>query len=174
MPKDQRGVTLWELLLGLLLLAVVSLLSVPSLNGMLERQRLDAATGRLWHVLWLARHRAIADNTPVIVCAMRDGRACSGAAWRDGMVILFADSNGNGRSDAGEWRLQLPADWRRGCALRASRTLGEGVRYLPDGSLQRLDGAFQAGRIVLCNGAGGRHLILSRRGRLREERRRCE
>jgi len=59
---DQRGVTLIEVLIGLVLLVVVGMMAVPSFTDYLERQRLKSAAESLATSLNLARSEALAQQ----------------------------------------------------------------------------------------------------------------
>jgi type IV fimbrial biogenesis protein FimT len=59
---DQTGVTLIEVLIGLVLLLVAGLIAVPSFTDYLERQRLKSAAESLAASLNLARSEALAQQ----------------------------------------------------------------------------------------------------------------
>lgn len=61
-PADQAGLTLVEVLIGLVLLAILGGLAVPSFSDYLERQRIKMAAERLAESLNLARAEALAQQ----------------------------------------------------------------------------------------------------------------
>lgn len=64
-PGRSRGVTLIELMVVVVVLAVLGTLAAPSFRGLLAEQRLSAATSSINSLLWLARSESIKRNVPI-------------------------------------------------------------------------------------------------------------
>jgi type IV fimbrial biogenesis protein FimT len=89
---QQKGFTLVELMITVIIVAVLLSLAAPGFVELLERNRLQSAASNLYTSLVLARSEALKRNTPVVVCR-RDpatGKcATTGTAgdWRQGWVV---------------------------------------------------------------------------------------
>lgn len=157
------GISLIELLVALTLLCLLTTLGMPSLGGMLEQRRLDAARDQLATSIRLAREEAISRNQAVVM-APRNG------LWSEGWHV-FVDSNQNAQLDAGDTLLQEDVA-AKVAAIRATGELARYLRYNPMGESERVDGGFLAGTLRLCPASPsqpGRRLIINRVGRLRSE-----
>ncbi|MCK6186184.1 MULTISPECIES: GspH/FimT family protein [unclassified Pseudomonas] len=87
----QRGFTLLELLLGLVLSGILAHLAVPGFKQMLESQQRQSAAQSLASGLRLARTEAIARNRAVIIHALNDD-------WSQGWRVIV-DISGRGDQD---------------------------------------------------------------------------
>lgn len=140
---SQRGFTLAELLITIVILAILAGVGVPALRDLVLSNRQAAAVNELVTALQMARSHAITRgqgrdvytgaDPAVVVCPSADGAVCGGT-WADGWII-FWDADGDGAPAADD-----------GGVLRAFEapqgpTIGGGpaeVRFGRDG---RLDGA---------------------------------
>ena len=137
------GLTLIELLIALVVLAVTVTLVSPGMQQMVAGSRLRAESSRLLDALNLARSEAILRNLPVSLCpsAMAlSGEATCGGEFAGGWIV-FANRNRDAVVD-------LDTDE----VIRVFEALGEGytltnlagtssidglITYLPDGSSRR-------------------------------------
>ncbi len=99
--KQQRGVTLLELMTALAVAAILVSVGTPALRDMTIRQRISGAAQDLHIDLALARNEAVTRATNVTVCPSADLIGCSNNGWGNGRLI-FVDQNANGSIDAGE------------------------------------------------------------------------
>jgi len=100
----QRGFTLAELLIVVVIIAILAGVGVPAMRDLVLSNRQTAAVNELVTALQMARGHAITRgegrdvytgaNATVVVCASSDGATCGGA-WNEGWII-FLDSDGNG------------------------------------------------------------------------------
>lgn len=93
--ENARGVTLLELLVVVLLLSILTGISLPGFQHLIEQKKADIAIGRLGHAIELARTFAITTGHLVTLCRSANGEDCGGQ-WRDG-TIIFTDRNGDRR-----------------------------------------------------------------------------
>ena len=162
MTQGQRGFTLYQLAVTLLLIAIIAGLGLPSFGGLVARSRIHTEINALFHAIHLARNESIMRRRVVSLCPSRDGLSCTpGRDWSSGW-ILFAnrDRDEPPRVDPGE-----PVLWVHGIApgirVTANR-LGFTLRMT---QLRATNGTF-----VVCDEAGRvppRALVVSYTGRPR-------
>ena len=91
MTQGQRGFTLYQLAVTLLLIAIIAGLGLPSFGGLVARSRMHTEINALFHAIHLARNESIMRRRVVSLCPSRDGRSCTpGRDWSSGW-ILFAN-----------------------------------------------------------------------------------
>ena len=159
--------SLVEILVGAFILVTLAIVALPSMEGLIERQRTRAATYALLNNLALARLTAVSRRSIAALCPSTDGATCARSSdWSDGW-LLFLDRDGNRRPDtAGDIvRQDIPPASRH---IRVVSSAGRRqVRYLPDG---RSAGSNRT--ISLCNPKGRllARVIVNNAGRARTAR----
>lgn len=89
MLSPTKGFTLFELVITILLIAVLSGLAIPSLAGTLARQRQSVEINALFHAVHQARKESIMRRKVVSICPSLDGETCSPARdWSSGWLIF--------------------------------------------------------------------------------------
>ena len=94
----ESGLTLIELMVVIVLLAILVTVGVPSFQSLVVQNRAVALSNDLLYHLQLARSQALSQSLPVSVCPIVTGNSsvCSGTTdWGEGW-ILFIDENGDG------------------------------------------------------------------------------
>lgn len=175
LPRNTaRGVTLVELLAGLLVAAVALGIAAPALQNLLTVHRLATASNDLSAAFHLARQAAIQRHRPVALCAGEAG-ACHNRAnwnWAKGWLV-FVDPNHNGMRDADEPILHTGEAIHPSLLARGNAPLIKAVIFNAQGFAEQPGGAFAAGRLRLCApatlGNNARDLVLAKSGRLRLE-----
>ncbi len=103
--RTQRGVTMMEMVITLLILGMVAALGLPSLNGFIEGNRLNAAIADLQSSMQTARSEAVGRNAYVTLCPINSSGNNCGAwvnrGWHHGWYI-FVDVDGDARIDGGD------------------------------------------------------------------------
>ncbi len=95
----QKGVTLLEMMITLAILAIVLTVVAPSMQNFLIKNRITGEINEVSGVIQYARHLAIDEQTPVVVCPSTDFKTC-GTDWNNPKIV-FIDSNADGdRNDA--------------------------------------------------------------------------
>lgn len=90
MQSRQRGFTLVELLVVLLVTAVLLAVAAPSLAGLRERMEALQAFHALTTALAQARMAAVERGHPVSVCPSADGQRCrTDLVWDDGWLVYL-------------------------------------------------------------------------------------
>jgi type IV fimbrial biogenesis protein FimT len=138
--KRYRGLTLVELMITLVILAVTVMVVSPSMSQLIQGNRLRTEAGRLIVAINLARSEAVIRNVPVSVCpssmAGTGIAECSGD-YTDGWIV-FTNRDRNAQVDSGSDEIiRVFESIPRGYSL-TNRTGGSPatglITYLPDGS----------------------------------------
>jgi type IV fimbrial biogenesis protein FimT len=102
---SQRGFTLYELLITVLVIGAILTLGIPNLSEFTRNSRLTATANDLHSSFLLARSEAARAKTNITICASvnsMDAAANCGGTFDDGWII-FIDTNGDlVRGGAGE------------------------------------------------------------------------
>ncbi len=162
MRQRQSGVTLYELLMTLLLVAVLAGVGMPSFAEMAARTRLRTEINALFHAMHVARKESIMRHTVVSICPSFDGITCRpGKDWSGGWIMFNnRDRDEPPRIDQSEPILQV-------------HTVGENVRITANRrgfTLRATQKRATNGTIVVCDTAGRvdpRALVVSYTGRPR-------
>jgi type IV fimbrial biogenesis protein FimT len=96
--RKQRGFTLLELLITLVVAAIVLSAGIPSFDAFLATNRMAAAANNIVSSVHAARSEAIKRRTTITWCASDDWNTASpGCALGGGLTgwIVFADENGD-------------------------------------------------------------------------------
>lgn len=112
----QRGLTLIESLMAVVLLALILGLGLPSLQTMLDSNRVARQASWLQSDLRLARAEAVRRGAPVGLCTSTNGTSCTAAAsWRQGWIV-FSNARGDGAFDpsVGDQILRIQRAWSGG------------------------------------------------------------
>ena len=131
MPLFNRGFSLLELMLTVLLAGLLLGLGVPSFADFLARNRQTAEVNALFHALYLARKESIRRRQRVALCPTVDGENCApGADWSAGWLLFEnTDRDSPPKNDPGEPvilvhavdpRVRIEAN-RRGFTSRGTR-----------------------------------------------------
>ncbi len=89
MAAHLRGFTLYELLITILLVALLTSLAIPSLAGSIARQRQRVEIDALFHAIHRARKESIMRRKVVSLCPSTDGRKClPGRDWSSGWLMF--------------------------------------------------------------------------------------
>jgi type IV fimbrial biogenesis protein FimT len=88
------GVTLIELMIAIIILAILLGIGVPAFRDASLGSKLSASATNLVASVQLARSEAIKRNRTMTLCSSTDGATCAGSAnWETGWVVLDPDGN---------------------------------------------------------------------------------
>jgi type IV fimbrial biogenesis protein FimT len=138
--RPARGLTLIELMIALVVIAIVLSLGTPSMRNLLHGNRLRAESSRMLGAINLARSEAVMRNQPVSICpsamAVTGNAECSGvydAGW-----IVFSNADRDKIVDTGtDEVLQVFEGLPPGYQLTnrsGTRAAFELISYLPNGT----------------------------------------
>ena len=85
-----QGMTMIEILITVIVLAVLVAIAVPSFRNASLGSRLSAAANDLLASVQLARSEAIKRNVAMTLCASADGATCAGSGgWEQGWITII-------------------------------------------------------------------------------------
>lgn len=163
-------------MVGVVVLAILLAIAVPSFRGTAASNRLSAATNEVVNAMALARSEAIRRGGRVTVCKSADGAACTVAGNWDQGWIVFVDSaraSANPTVDAGEVIVNRVGAQPAGVTIQGSASVANFVSFAADGTVRTMAGAALAGSLRVCSTASvlandrrARQLDISSAGRL--------
>jgi type IV fimbrial biogenesis protein FimT len=171
----QRGFTLVELVITLVVAAILLAVAVPSFTTLVKNNRMTTQINGLAVSLNLARSEAVKRGVSVTVCKRNSaGNDCNNAGnWQDGWIVFVDDDmdadhaeagvDGDGSVDAGEQILRVVP------ALSGGNTLAFGKNRITFDSRGFSSG--YNGTFSLCDDRGASHaagLVASNSGRVRQ------
>ena len=177
MKTKQHGVTLIELLITLCVIAIIAAYATPSLNAMVEKNRLTALNNQIVSALNYARGEAVKSRYDVTLCVRNStGSDCNASGSFESGWIIFTDCDadgvvdtgntcdldGNGTNDAAENILQDAMPSANNIAIESNFSDTRHVTYTPNGN------ATDNGKLTLkVNGAAKYDItVAARTGRI--------
>lgn len=174
--NEERGFTLIELMLTLVVMGVALAVAVPSWTTFIANNQLTSQTNALTSSLLLARSEAIKQNRGVVLCPSTSGEDCTDSAWHEGWIVFVNETTEVGTRDVDDDGSGDPCDFSAAgeqddCileyrpALPGSLTLDtvpameDWVEYVGSGAMRRGDGTTGDGLFVLCDDRGDDHAI---------------
>jgi type IV fimbrial biogenesis protein FimT len=143
----QLGLTAVEMLIGLAVLAVIVLVSVPGASMVVEHYRLKSTSGDLVSGLYLARSEAINRASTVRVCPSSDGKSCrNDGDWSNGWLV-YSDGNGDGAVQDIELLQAFPAPSEH-VHIVASGAAQKAAAFTPTGLVR--DNGEAKGAFLIC------------------------
>jgi type IV fimbrial biogenesis protein FimT len=98
--KQQKGVTLVELMITVSIVAIILAFVGPSVQSILIKNRIVAEINETSSLIQYARHHAIDEQAQVVVCPSTDYSVCS-TDWNDPKIV-FIDDDDNAIRGIGE------------------------------------------------------------------------
>ena len=153
----QKGFTLYELLITVLIVGVILSLGVPNLQDFAANSRLTGTANDLHAAFQLARSEAVRAKTNVTICASADplgpNADCNGM-WNQGYIVFLDDDGDLNRNAANETvvRSHGPIDNTVTLAVRDDATY---FSYASTG-LGRGDvgGGSALSQVIICDNRG--------------------
>ncbi|WP_332740317.1 GspH/FimT family pseudopilin [Hydrogenophaga sp.] len=156
-PLRQRGVTMIELMVGVVILAILLAVAVPSFQSAIASSRLTTTTNDLVSALSAARSEAIRRGSRVTVCKSSDGTQCTTTGnWSQGWIVYTDPTrpSTDASVDTGEVILATGPASATGIVLAGTTGMNDFVSYAADGQPKLMNGTAQSGRIRVCNASG--------------------
>jgi len=154
MQREQRGLTLLELLFTLGIAALLASMAIPAFANMAKRSNSLTLAYELVGLVQFARTEAINQQVTVTLCGSRDGLICTND-WSK-TILVFTDYNNNGAMDGSDALLRSTASLKNGETLywRSFRNKAY-LQMEPNGMTY-----FQNGNFTYCPADGNEHFAL--------------
>ncbi|WP_339723735.1 GspH/FimT family pseudopilin [uncultured Paraglaciecola sp.] len=88
--KQQKGVTLVELMVTVSIVAIILAFVAPSIQSILIKNRIVAEINEISSIIQYARHHAIDEQTQIVVCPSADYSVCS-EDWNNPKIVFIDD-----------------------------------------------------------------------------------
>ena len=167
----QRGFTLVEAMVVVLVVSVLMAIAAPGFQELIGNNRMISEVYTLRATLNNARTEAMARRAPVVVCSTADGATCSESDdWSTGYLVFVDtdDDNAADPTDPDEEIIQRETEKRSVDIAFANIDTGERVRFAPDGIALGFEGTFTfCDERAVDNAAKAKALILNPVGSLR-------
>ncbi|OMH34034.1 GspH/FimT family pseudopilin [Motiliproteus sp. MSK22-1] len=157
--KSERGFTLVELMVTVIVVAVLAGIVAPSYEQFVKDNRLSSQINSLIGSLHFARSEATLRRSIVTMCASTDTSSCNTVNWEQGWIVFTdASNNGNAVVDGTDELLRFQEKLDGGNILRTS-----GFSFATDGQLSFAPTGFMrtgttssatAGTFTLCDDRG--------------------
>jgi len=162
----QAGITLYDLLIAISILSVLTAIAIPSFTHTLKNNQRKTTIQAVKQLLNFARQEAVNRSQHVTVCSSENETICS-SDWQYPFIV-FVDSNRNHRLDQDELLLRRWDGVQTLRSLRWRSSLNRAyVNFDENGSTR-----YQSGRIYYCDLSSDSNqynaqLIVYRTGRIR-------
>ncbi|ATE71153.1 hypothetical protein CNO08_07125 [Lysobacter capsici] len=166
--KRHYGISLFELLTTLAIVAIVVAIAAPAMVAIRDRARIVRVQTELSEVFLAATRHAVAGGVATVLCPSRDQAGCiEGHDWSHGW-LAFADLNGDRKFGAGDVQLRRAGTLSAGLHLYSSPGRPR-IVFQPQGDNAGTNATFticagttrQLGVLALSNG-GRFHLVAAR------------
>ena len=147
------------MMVAVAIVAILAGIGAASFAGVTARARVASEASDLLHAIELTRAEAMKRTARVTLAPVDVD------AWTSGWIV-FIDSNGNRRWDAGEPLLHRHVALSHPTSVTNDTTPGY-VAFGSQGRPIQYSGAFLAGTIALCNARVARSVVLAKSGRPR-------
>jgi type IV fimbrial biogenesis protein FimT len=165
----QRGFTLVELIVTLVVASVLLAVAIPGFSSMIKNNRLATSANALVTAANIARSEAIKRGVRVTVCKSADGATCTTSNdWEQGWIV-FTDQNNDASVSTGETLIRVHEALPGEVTMQGAGNVANYLSFVGTGQSQLIDGNVQSGTISLCDdrsGAFGRDLAMSATGRI--------
>ncbi len=157
-PRHAAGVTLLELLVTVVIVAIAAAVGLPKLSQLVDDAAVASQADTLLQSLSFTRAEAVKRNARVTMCRSSDGSSCAAAAasgqWRDGWIV-FVDGGDAAVREAGDELLRVQAPLGASGQILGGGNVSDYVSYMSNGQTRLADGGAQAGSFSVCARAAG-------------------
>lgn len=161
--RQQRGVTLVEMLVAIAVLAILAAMAAPSYRSFIIDTRMTTQANDFLTMLVFSRSEAIKRNTRVTMCKSSDGATCAASGgWQQGWIV-FVDGSSAGSKDGTDEVLRVHG------ALSDSSVMTDNlavdyISYVSNGQSRDAGGGNLGGTIKLCSNDAtrkGRNIVIT-------------
>ena len=150
----QRGFTLVELMIVIVIAAILLSIAAPSFEETIKRNRRLTSLEDTLGTLATARTEAVSRATPVAICPSSDGSACAGN-WEDGVIMFEDDGAGAGTAEDGdrsgdEELIRIAGAYPNGITVRSGGSFTDTGTVIFD----ELGAVADNGTLIICDEDG--------------------
>lgn len=132
----EKGYTILELMMVIMIVAILTVIAIPSFSGITKKNAITATTNELAGLLQYAKTAAVVNSNPVIVCPFT--ASTSGASTTYSCENDFTDSNNIGvflyASPIKELLREMTITSSVVITNKSSDQLGKAIAFYPDSS----------------------------------------
>jgi type IV fimbrial biogenesis protein FimT len=154
----ERGFTVPEILITLVISAVLLTISAPYMGDYVRNARLDAAASGLLRTMHYARSEAVKRNTRVVLCRSANPTAstpsCGGDhyVWTTGWLMFAAGDTDSNYQPATDTLIKIGNPATGSVTVRTNGTSNRNLEYNSDGTTNEGGGT---ARFAVCDSRGG-------------------
>jgi type IV fimbrial biogenesis protein FimT len=146
----QRGFTLLELAVTLVIAGIVTAVGLPALTQFMDNGKISSSTNLLLGSIGMAKETAINDNVRVAMCRSTNGTSCAADGdWRDGWIV-FIDGETVGTKDAKDTILAVQSALTSGGPISSKGNVANYISFLYSGKTRTVAGAELNGSLTVC------------------------
>ncbi|WP_444908665.1 GspH/FimT family pseudopilin [Microbulbifer sp. TRSA005] len=172
----QRGFTLIELMVTLVVLAVLVSIAAPSFTDMINNNRAVAVSENFTGALSYARSEAIKRAGRVSICASADGANCTAAdTWSQGWMVFVDTAATDNSTNFGISQIlrTWEADDNAVITVKQGAANTNFLRYTTLGTLGRFNDTTVTTKVTGCTGTSARTLAITGSGMLNVSKSSC-
>ena len=158
--KQQKGITLIEMMVVVSIIAIISTLVAPSMQSILIKNKIVAEINEASSLIQFARHNAIDEQALTVVCPSKDYSTCSND-WNDPKIVFIDEDANNIRGDQEALLVSIEATSATNLMTSTNNII----------SFEETGEASQATEVKLCHTNGeaayARSLSISLQGRVK-------
>lgn len=150
----QRGMTLIELMMGIVVTGALLAVGVPSFQSFIAASRITTTNNDFVSSMALARSEAIRRGSRITVCKSTNGTACvTTGDWAQGWIVFVDITRAppNAAVDAGDTIVSRSPAAPAGLTIVGDTALANFVSFSADGTVRDMGGAAQQGRLRVCS-----------------------
>lgn len=133
--KRIAGFTLIELMVTLAVLAILTMVAVPSYQRLTTMNRMAAEMNDFSGSFHLARTEAIKHGVTVTMCVSGDGANCTGGDWHRGWIVFLDPGADQQVEDAAEQLIQVYAGFDGTDTLTGNTAVATAIAFSGAGFL---------------------------------------
>lgn len=86
--RSQKGITLIEMMIAIVVLAILVTIGIPSFNTLIQNNRATAIANELVSATHLARSEAVRRGQAVTICPSQNQSSCQNVDWSQGWIVV--------------------------------------------------------------------------------------
>lgn len=179
MRKYQKGFTIIELMVTLVVLAIVLAIAIPNFSRQVINNNSLALGEEFITALNFARAEAVKRARSVSICASANSTACGNAAnWSDGFIVFTDKAAETAASPEIDEILQVWGDFNQDAVIDVKRdgTNQSFIRYTGLGTSARLEHPVTTIQVKTtgCTGKAAKDIVINASGAVSVDRVSCQ